>query len=152
MMNLVTLISGYLPFFWLAVAVILGIIEALTVDLVAVWFCAGSIVAILPAVFKLPFWVQVLTCLVVGIILLIFTRPFFVVKVLKVKKTRTNADQVIGMTAYVVEDIDNIAERGRVHVNGLDWSARSDDGAPIPKGESVLVRQISGVKLIVERI
>ena len=87
----------------------------------------------------------------VSLITLAFTRPV-AVKVLRVKKISTNADRIIGMIGVVTQPIDNIAGEGRVLVNGLEWSARSDDGAPIDQKESVLIKSIEGVKVIVERV
>lgn len=66
------------------------------------------------------------------------------------KTQPTNADRCIGETAMVTEDIDNIAGKGRVEVNGISWTARSSDGANFRKGELVTVERIEGVKLIVK--
>ncbi|MFH1074958.1 MAG: NfeD family protein [Candidatus Firestonebacteria bacterium] len=41
---------------------------------------------------------------------------------------------------------------GIVYINREDWSAESNDGQPIDKGEKVRVLKVEGVKLIVERI
>ena len=150
-MSFIYLFSRWLPLIWLLVAIGLGIIEIYTVDLVAIWFALGAMVAIIPAILMTPFWVQLLVCLVVGLVSLYFTRPI-AKNILKVKVTKTNADSIIGMVGIVVEEIDNTEERGRVHVNGLDWSARSDDGAPMSKGDRVLIKAIQGVKVIVEHI
>lgn len=150
-MSVFITIGRWLPLFWLLFAIALGLLEAFTVDLIAIWFAIGALVAIIPAMLMLPFWTQLMTFLVIALITLAFTRP--VVKdVLKVKRTPTNADLVIGMVGVVAEEIDNLEERGRVRVNGLDWSARSDDGAPIEANERVLIKAISGVKVIVERV
>jgi membrane protein implicated in regulation of membrane protease activity len=81
---------------------------------------------------------------------LILTRPF-VKKVLKAKRISTNADQVIGKTAVVIEDIDNDLAAGRVICMGLDWSARSVDGSRIKAGKKATVERIEGVKLIVKQ-
>lgn len=56
---------------------------------------------------------------------------------------------VIGRTALVIEDIDNIAATGAVSVGGKEWTARSDTGVRILSGEVVTVLRIDGVKLIV---
>lgn len=37
-------------------------------------------------------------------------------------------------------------------VEDMDWSARSENGEPIDVGEEVLIKEIQGVKLIVEKI
>jgi membrane protein implicated in regulation of membrane protease activity len=140
-----------MPLIWLLVAVALGAFEAATVDLMAIWFALGALVAIIPAMLGLPFWVQLVVFLAVSLLSLAFTRPM-VVDVLKVKKTSTNADRTIGMMGVVTQEINNLEERGRVLVNGLEWTARSDDGAPIAEKESVLIKSIEGVKVIVERV
>ncbi len=143
--------ARWAPLLWLLAAVILGIAEALTVDLVAIWFAAGAFAAVIPALLGAPVWLQLLVFLAVSIVTLAFTRPA-AAHLLKVRKTSTNADRVIGMMGVVTEPIDNITGKGRVQVNGLSWAARSDDGEPVNEGESILVKEIDGVKVIVERV
>lgn len=147
---LITLVEN-LPLTWLLVSVILGVIEALTVDLVAIWFSLGAFITIIPAMIGVPFGVQLVFFLAVSCVTLAFTRPV-AKSVLKVNKVSTNADAVIGMVGIVVLPINNVTGEGRVLVNGLEWSARSDDGVPIEKDENVLIKAIEGVKVIVERV
>lgn len=144
-------ISTWAPLFWLILAIALGIIEAASFQLVAIWFAVGSAFAIFPAMVGAGIWVQFAVFAVISILCLLFTRPF-VKKVLKVKAVKTNADTIIGTIGIVVEDIDNVANTGRVHINGLDWTARSDDGDFIVKDERVLIKAIQGVKVMVERV
>ena len=141
----------YMPMTWLIIAILLGVFEAMTVDLVAIWFAIGALAAILPAAIGAPFWVQLVVFLAVGLLTLALTRPM-VKWVLHVKKTNTNADRVIGMVGIVTVPIDNVAGTGRVLANGLDWAARTDDGAPVEAQERVLIKAIEGVTLIVERV
>ena len=61
----------------------------------------------------------------------------------------TNADRVIGRQAVVTEAIDNLNGKGTVVVFGVAWTARSEDGHPIPEGTAVVVKRIEGVKLFV---
>jgi len=145
------LLSEWAPLLWLILAIGLGVLEAATVDLVAIWFAAGAFVAIIPAFLGWPAWVQLSVFLAVSVALVIFTRPA-ASKILKVRKVSTNADRAVGMLGVVTTEINNITETGRVKVDGLSWAAASDDGAPIAEGESVIVKSISGVKLIVERV
>lgn len=151
MMGILITLSRYMPLTWLIIAVVLGVIEGATVDLVAIWFALGAFVTIIPAAMGLPFWMQLIVFLAVSLVTLAFTRPI-AVNVLKVKKISTNVDRVIGMIGVVTQPIDNIAGEGRVLVNGLEWSARSDDGVPIDVKESVLIKSIEGAKVIVERV
>lgn len=150
-MGFLLTLSRWMPLVWLLIAILLGAIEASTVDLVAVWFALGAMISIIPALLGLPFWVQLVVFLSASLLSLAFTRPV-VADVLKVRKTSTNADRVIGMVGVVTQEINNVQDKGRVLVNGLEWSARSDDGAPIGEKESVLVKSIEGVKVIVERV
>ena len=71
---------------------------------------------------------------------------------LRVKKTPTNADSVIGAIGQVVEPIDDEAGTGRIKVEGMDWSARTTDGSNLPEGIKVKVKAIAGVKLMVSPI
>ena len=68
-------------------------------------------------------------------------------------RVKTNADSLIGRKGIVTEEVSNIYATGQVTVAGQEWTARSvDDGVTLEKGEMVVIRSISGVKLMVERI
>lgn len=144
-------LSEWAPLLWLILSIGLGVLEAVTVDLVAIWFAAGAFVAIIPAFLGLPAWVQLAIFLAVSVVLITFTRPA-AAKILKIRKVNTNADRAIGMLGVVTTEINNITETGRVSVDGLSWAAVSDDGVPIAEGERVIVKEITGVKLVVERV
>ncbi|GAA6513928.1 NfeD family protein [Merdimmobilis hominis] len=141
----------WMPFVWLLMAVLLGILEAATIQLVAIWFAIGSVAAVPAALMGLSFFWQVVVFLAVSLFCLVLTRPLMK-KFLRVRPTRTNADSLVGMIGVVVEEIDNDRAQGRVYVNGLDWSARSEEGEILEKGEKVLIKAIEGVKVLVERI
>lgn len=108
------------PLIWLAVALVMLILEAATVQMVSIWFCLGAVAAAIAAIG----WfhpVQIVVFVVISGVTLAFTRKF-VKKVLRVKKTPTNADSVIGAIGQVVEPIDDEAGTGRIKVEGMDWS------------------------------
>ena len=67
-------------------------------------------------------------------------------------REKTNAASIIGKTAIVTADIDNLKETGTIQMAGLDWSARTADGKTVSKGSIVRVTAIEGVKVIVENI
>ena len=138
-----------LALFWLVAAVILFVIEALTVNLVCIWFACGALLAMITAFFGVPFYAQLPIFLIASVAVLFAWRPWLKKKIVP-KKTATNADMVIGQTGIVLEAIDNVAEAGRVSAGGLSWSARSADGSAIPAQETIVVKSIDGVKLIVE--
>lgn len=138
-------------FLWLAAAIILAIVEANTVQLVSIWFAVGALAAMVPAIIGMSFTVQFAVFTVASILVLAITRPF-VKKKLAAQKTETNSRALIGKVAKVVQPIDNLLSQGRVIVEDMDWSARSENGEPIDAGEEVLIKEIQGVKLIVEKI
>lgn len=137
-----------MPFIWIIIAVVLGIIEAATVSLISVWFAVGAVAAIIPAYFAAPLWVQILVFLVVSAICFAFTRRFFK-DVIKVKKQPTNADSIIGTDGIVTAEINNLEGSGKVYISGLTWTARSVDGSEIPEGAVVTAKEIKGATLFV---
>ena len=99
----------------------------------------------------MPFLVQVLLFVVVTCRLFALTRPV-AKRYLNDRVQKTNTDALIGQQGIVKETINNMESRGLVQLNGQDWTARSvEAGEIIPVGSEVTVREIRGVKLIVER-
>lgn len=134
---------------WLIIMAVLIVIELATLGLTTIWFAAGALAACIAAVLDLAFWIQVLLFIVVSLVLLISTRPL-AMRYLNARTSKTNVDSLIGKSAKVTKTIDNIQAQGQVMVNGMEWTARSeDDDAVIPEGTVVTIRRISGVKLIV---
>ena len=137
--------------FWLALFVILLIIEILTMGLTTIWFAGGAIVALVLAFvgFELP--VQIIAFLLVSIVLLVLTRPI-AMKFFNQERQKTNAESLIGQKAVVLDAIDTIHGTGRVEVNGMEWSAKVDEGNQvIDAGEIVVIEGIQGVKLLVKK-
>ena len=91
---------------WIAAIVVFGIVEAVTVGLVSIWFVLGAVAGLLAAVLGAALWVQIVLFFVVSIAALAATRPL-VQKMLHRDETPTNADRVLGQTARVTETIDN---------------------------------------------
>ncbi len=138
-----------MPFVWLIIAVGLGVIEAITVSLISVWFAIGALAAIIPAYFDVPVWGQILVFLAVSAIAFAFTKRFFK-DVVRVKKQPTNSDGLIGTDGIVTAGINNLEGKGKVYISGLTWSAKSYDGNDISEGAVVKVEKIEGATLIVK--
>ena len=138
---------------WFIVAVAFLIIEALTVDLVSVWFAASALImGVVAAIFpELDVWWEIGIFVALSSVLVLSTRKL-VKKFFKRKKGQeTNLELNIGHTAIVVEEIDNLHEKGSVKINGLIWTARSENGEVIEEGALVVFKSISGNKAFVER-
>lgn len=136
--------------FWLITFVALLIVEIITLGLTTVWFALGAIAAFLAAYVGAGVAIQVVVFLIVSIVLLIVTRPL-VMKHFNQKRERTNAESLIGQKAVVIEKIDPIHGVGRVEVNGMEWSAKTEESEEIEKDTIVSIKGIQGVKLIVEK-
>ena len=136
--------------FWFALFLIFTAAEAITVQLVSVWFAGGALVALLLTALNAPLWLQILGFVAVSALLLLFTRPV-VKKLMKAKDSDTNLKRIVGHTVIITEKVDNDAQSGRCIVAGVSWSVRSANGEIIEKGEKVTVERVEGVKLIVRK-
>ena len=95
--------------------------------------------------------VQLVVFVVISAVLIFLVRPF-ASRVLRPKGAATNADRIIGQEALVTQPINNTLSQGEIKVFGQLWTARAADGGEIPAGSLVRVREIVGVKAIVEKI
>lgn len=138
-------------FVWLGILVLMIIFEAVTTQLVSVWFALGALAAFLTTLAGVEnVWVQVIVFVAVSAVALAVTRPILK-RVIQRKTEPTNADMVLGKTGVVTESIDNLADTGYVKVGGAVWTARSADDSMIGKDEKVTVQEIRGVKLLVTK-
>lgn len=140
---------NYMEFIWLAVAVIAAVVEAAVPALVSIWFVPGSLLALVASLLGGPLWLQMALFVGATVLAIVFTRPL-ARRLQKNGPTSTNADRVLGATAVVTEEVNNLLGQGRVTVMGNSWAARtlSPEGSLSP-GQEVTVVRIEGVKLIV---
>ena len=139
------------PIFWLLAAIGFVVLEAMTLNLVSIWFAVGALGALITAGLGFGFWPQIIVFLVLSGVTLALVRPL-AKKVLKPGYSATNADRVIGAVGLVTEEVDNMAGKGLVNLSGQVWSARAQDEQNIPAGQEVRVLRIQGVKVIVEPV
>lgn len=135
--------------FWIVLTVVLVVVEAVTVQLVTIWFAIGAVGGLIAFAFNAPEWLQVLIFVTVSAITLAATRPF-VKRFVHKQKQPTNADRYIGKDAIVNEPINNELGHGSVTIGGLEWTARTVDGNQAEKDEIVTVEAIEGAKLMVK--
>ncbi len=141
-MNLITI--------WLIVFVVCIGIEIVTMGLTTIWFAGGALIAAVGAALGAPLWLQIVLFVAVSLVLLYFTRPI-AVKYFNKDRVKTNAESLVGKQAIVISEIDNLQGIGQVTVGGQEWTARTTaEGVKLPVGSVVIIRAISGVKLMVE--
>ena len=137
---------------WLVAFVILIGIEAATMALTTIWFAGGAVFAFFAAVLGFSIQTQLVAFLIVSFILLLFTRPL-AMRFVNRETVKTNVDGLIGRRAKVITKIDNNEPSGATVVDGQEWTARSmDDAVTIPVGTHVVIKEVRGVKLIVEPV
>lgn len=135
---------------WFAIIAVGIIVESQTAALVSIWFSLSSAVAMVCALADLSIYIQVAVFSVITIIMILATRPL--AKKLNAKGgLKTNVDKLIGMVATVIEDIEP-DQKGVVKVDFQEWSAISFKNQLIEKGTKVVVKTVSGNKLIVDNI
>lgn len=134
---------------WIAAMVFFGILEAVTVNMVSVWFVGGSLAALIVQLLGGNHWLQLAAFLLVSAVLLAALRPF-VKRFVSPKKIATNADMAIGREAYLTETVDNIRGTGALKLDGKEWSVRSAKDEVLEAGTLVKIVHMQGVKLYVE--
>ena len=127
---------------WLAVIIILAVLESMTINLTTIWFVASGLVALLLSFITDSYLIQFGVFVVLGVILLITTKPLLE-KSLKQKKQPTNIERIIGMSGVVTEKITK-TKNGEVKVDGKKWTAYADE--TIDENSIVKVLKINGVK------
>ena len=133
---------------WLIIALVAGILEAVTVSLVSVWFALGAVAAAISAGFGFGVIAQVVIFLVLSLILMALTAPICR-KFRMGEKVPTNADRLIGCIGVITEDVDPLENKGEVKVQGQRWSVQVRDDGRAKVGDNVIVEAIEGAHLVV---
>lgn len=142
-----------MTYVWIALSVLAIVLEALTVQLLFIWFLPGLLVAMILAFLAVDVWIQVLVFFLVSVACLVLFHTVLKKRLRGKNQEKFNVDAVIGEKCYVVEKIDNIACRGAVKVKGLEWAARTlSDDELLEEGTLVQVLAVEGVKLICKKI
>ncbi len=136
---------------WLAVGLIVGVVEMLTVDFIFIMFVGGALAAMIVALLGAPLWMQVVVFAVVSVALLLLARP--PVKAWVARTTPdilTNAQALVGADARTLVEVTETG--GRIKMRGEVWTARTEiPGDVIPPDTEVVVSQIDGAIAVVTR-
>jgi len=139
--------------FWIWIAVIIGtvVIEAITMDVVSVWFSVGAVVPMILSTFNVGWEIQVIVFIVISSVLIFSLRKATLKFLFKNKDTKTNKDLLIGKKVRMIERTD-FETLGSVKINNVVWSAVGANQEEIEKGEMVEIVAISGNKLKVKNV
>ncbi len=135
-------------YIWLAVVILLAIVEIISINLTTIWFVISGVLALFLSFIVDNFLIQFAVFVIIGIVLLITTKPYLE-RILKSRNIKTNLDRVEGMTGIVTEEITK-KSFGEVKVDGKLWTAYADK--KIKVNAMVKILKIDGVKLKVEEV
>jgi len=133
-------------FFWLVLLIAAIVLEAVTVNLVGIWFALGAGAALLSTAFGASWTVQFVVFGVVSAVAVVATKPL-TEKIRQTRPVPTNADLNVGRKARVIVAIaPGVA--GRVRLDGVDWQACS--GQALEEGALCEVLDVDGATLLVK--
>jgi membrane protein implicated in regulation of membrane protease activity len=136
---------------WLALAILLGVAELFSLDLVLLMLAGGALVGVLVALLGLPVAVQIIAAVAASVGMLALVRPSVVRRLHTGPELTLGHAALVGKQAVVVSEVS--ADAGQVRINGELWTARPyDETRIIPQGARVDVLQIKGATALVHEI
>ena len=146
------IIEEYMWIIWLALFVIMLIIEAAEPALVSIWFAFGAVVALIVSFIPgVAWWIELIVFVVISASTLIALRPI-IRRYIKQNTYRSNVDAYAGKRGIVVEDIEFL-KPGYVKIGDVKWQAIPvNEKDKIPNQSIVEVVTVNGNKLIVRKV
>ena len=136
---------------WTAIAIVLGVAELFSLDLVLLMLALGAGVGIVTALIGLPVAVQILAALGASVAMLALVRPSMVKRLHAGPELTLGHNALVGKQGVVVSQV--TGDGGQVRIAGELWSARAyDETEVIEEGARVDVFQIKGATALVHKI
>jgi membrane protein implicated in regulation of membrane protease activity len=136
---------------WTALAILLGVAELFSLDLVLLMLAIGAVVGVVTALVGLPVAVQILAALGASVAMLALVRPNMVKRLQSGPELTLGHAALVGKQGVAVTEI--TGDGGQVRIGGELWSARAyDETAVIEAGARVDVFEIKGATALVHRI
>lgn len=136
---------------WLGLAMVLGVAEMFSLDLVLLMLAVGALVGMVLGLASAPFLVQVLAAAATSVAMLALVRPSFVKRIHGGPDLKHGHTQLIGKSGFAVEEVS--ARGGLIKVSGEVWTARPyDEHVVIPSGAKVEIFEIRGVTAYVAEV
>ena len=136
---------------WTALAILLGLAELLSLDLVLLMLAIGAGAGIITALIGLPVAVQILAAIGAAAAMLLLVRPSIVKRLHAGPELRLGHDALVGRQGVVVAEVS--ADGGQIKIGGELWTARPyDETVTIHEGARVDVFQIKGATAYVHPV
>jgi membrane protein implicated in regulation of membrane protease activity len=137
---------------WLAIAVMLGVAEMFSLDLVLAMLAAGAFAGVVTSLVTDLVAVQVAVALVVAVGMLAVVRPGLARRLHKGPELRLGHGKLVGTQGTVTETVSALTP-GRVRLQGEIWTAQPfDETLSIEAGETVEVFEIRGATAFVHPV
>lgn len=134
---------------WLALAIILGVAELASMDLILLMLAGGAVIGMAAALVGLPVAVQVIAGSVAALAALSLLRPSMVRRLHVGPDLALGHKKLVGQQAVCTERITH-HEPGRIKLAGEIWSAKPyDETVVVEPGQTVDVLEIRGATAIV---
>ena len=136
---------------WLAAAMLLGVAELFSLDLILLMLAGGAVLGMVAALLGLPVVAQVLIALAGSVAALALVRPSVVKRLHDGPTLVLGHDALVGRQALVIERVS--AHGGQIKVGGDIWTARPyDEDLVIEPGATVDIFQIKGATALVHQV
>jgi len=133
---------------WTAIAVVLGIAEMLSLDLVLIMLAAGAAAGAVSSTVSPSVWIDLAVAAVVAVGMIAAVRPPLVKRLHSGPELTTGHSALVGRKGVVLEPVGEYD--GRVRLAGEIWTARCfEPGTTIEQGAEVEVFAIEGATAVV---
>src|SRR5574344_1279307 len=130
-------------YLWIGIVVLLAIIELITTNLTTIWFVISGLIALLTSLYVGNFMIQFCVFAVIGLILLVLTKPF-VKKIMKKRYAELNEKELFNNIGVVTKEIKK-NNYGEVLIDGISYLAYADN--KIAVDEKVKVIEVNPNKI-----
>ena len=134
--------------FWLTATIVLLVIEGCTWNLTTIWLAIAAAASMIASQFNASYITQTAVFVTVGLVTILLTRPL-VSRWKSLDHTATNGDRNIGRVCEVVDSI-SITKPGRIHLDGVDWTARVNTDVVLKPESLCRIVAIESTVMIVE--
>lgn len=136
---------------WLGLAMLLGVLELFSLDLVLLMLASGAVIGMVAALVGLPVAVQILAAAAASVAMLALVRPNAVKRLHSGPDLKQGHEALVGEEGFTVAEI--TTQGGQIKIAGEVWTARPyDETAVIPVGAKVRVFEIRGATAYVDEV
>ena len=132
---------------WAAVAVVCGLVEVVTLDLVFLMLAGGALMGVLSALLGFGLEWQVVLAVAQAVVLVVTVRPWLVQRMVVPEVTPTGVAALVHRAAVVTAEVGPAT--GLIALAGESWTARTRGDERLAPGTRVVVVAIEGATAVV---